>query len=177
VEGFGTLRTEIGYGGLTYAFFDAEQFGFPTLLLSKMSNDEQTTLIATGTKLWRAVRAAQFDRPVDLITVYERLPQGASFRVANFYAPATMGRTPSGTGLSAHIGVEYGLGELRAGQTIIHESILGLRFTGHWVERPSNDLADAVVIPEISARSYLMGVQQIFFEEEDPFQAGFKISA
>lgn len=176
VPDLGTFTVEVGYGGLTYAFFQASDLGFRTLLLSEMSDDEQARLVSTGTKLWLAARAAEFDRPIDLITISERLADGAGFRVANFYAPATMGRTPSGTGLSAHVGVEYGTGRLAVGESIVHESILGLRFGGHCLEVGGDGSAKDAVVPEISARSYLMGVQQIHFEEDDPFDSGFQIA-
>lgn len=176
VEGFGSLSTEIGYGGLTYAFFEAEDVGFSTLLLDELSEAEQGRLIATGTDLWRACQDADLGHPIDLITISQRLADGAGFRVANFYAPQTTGRTPSGTGLSAHVGVEHGLGRMSAGETIVHESYLGLRFDGHLLEEVSTASGQAAVVPEISARSYLMGVQQIVFEEDDPFQSGFQIA-
>lgn len=175
VPDLGTFSVEVGYGGLTYAFFDAADLGFDSLLLSAMSDADQDRLIRTGTSLWLAARAGDFSRPIDLITISETLPDGAGFRVANFYAPGTMGRTPSGTGLSAHVAVEYGAGRLGLGQSIVHESILGLRFGGHCLETADSAEQNAVV-PEISARSYLMGVQQIHFEEEDPFQSGFQIA-
>lgn len=177
VEGFGALNVEVGHGGLTYAFFEASDVGFDTLLLTEMSEADQARLVTTGTQLWRAARAGTFGQTIDLVTISETLSDGAGFRVANFYAPATMGRTPSGTGLSAHMGVEHGLGRLAVGQTIVHESILGLRFEGHCLEEvPAEPGGTPSIVPEIAARSYLMGVQQVFFDENDPFQAGFQIN-
>lgn len=174
VDGLGSFRAEIGYGGLTYAFFDASELGFSTLLLDDLPGSEQSRLIEVGSALWTAARAALPDRPVDLVTISQRLPDETGYRVANFYARGTMGRTPSGTGLSAHIGIDYGLGRLKLGDTVVHESVLGLRFTGTAVaESPTMPVA---VVPELSARSYLMGVQQIYFEDDDPFQGGFRIA-
>lgn len=176
VDGLGTLSTELGYGGLTYAFFDAKDVGFSTLLLDNMSAADQSRLIEVGSALWTAGRAAAFKRPIELVTISERLSDDSGYRVANFYAPGTMGRTPSGTGLSAHIGVDHGMGRLKTGDTLIHESALGLRFTGTCVEEAAEEQAvGAAMVPEISARSFLMGVQQIYFEEDDPFQGGFQL--
>ena len=173
VPELGMFAADIGYGGLSYAFFDAAELGFATLALSEMTPADQSRLIDVGSALWRAARAAQPDRPVDLITISEPLPDGAGYRVANFYAPGVTGRTPSGTGLSARVGVDHGLGTLKPGDTLVHESTLGLRFTATVADE---DPASGGVIPELSARSYLMGVQQIYFEEDDPFQAGFQIT-
>ncbi|WP_313407576.1 proline racemase family protein [Aeromicrobium sp.] len=179
VEGLGSLRAEIGYGGLTYAFFDADDLGFSTLLIEDMSVEEQARLISVGSDLWSAAQESRLAMPVDLITICEKLADGTGYRVANFYARGTMGRTPSGTGLSAHVGSDYGLGRMKIGDTLVHESVLGLRFTSTPVEEAevAHGTASATaVVPELSARSYLMGVQQIYFEEDDPFQGGFQIA-
>jgi proline racemase len=179
VEGLGSLRAEVGYGGLTYAFFDAADLGFSTLLLSDMTSAEQARLIQVGSDLWTAAQAAQLALPIELITICERLADNTGYRVANFYARGTMGRTPSGTGLSAHIGVDHGLGRMKLGDTLVHESVLGLHFTGIAAEESLGETGPAAgraVVPELSARSYLMGVQQIYFEEDDPFQGGFRIA-
>lgn len=177
VDGHGSLETEIGYGGLTYAFFDAEALGFPSLLLTEMSGSEQARLIEVGSRLWSTAQNASFERKIDLVTISQVLPDGVGYRVANFYAPSTMGRTPSGTGLSAHVGVDYGLGKMKVGDTFVHESVLGLRFTATCAEKAQDQgVSGNAVVPEIAARSYLMGVQQIHFEEDDPFSAGFQIA-
>lgn len=176
VAGFGELSCEVGYGGLTYAFFDAAAVGFSSLLLDDMSAAEQARLIQVGSDLWSAAREADLGKPIDLITISERLASGEGYRVANFYARGTMGRTPSGTGLSAHIGSDHGLGRLGVGDGLVHESVLGLRFNGTCAEEAEGVDGGKAVVPELAARSYLMGVQQIYFEEDDPFQGGFRIA-
>lgn len=183
LEGHGTIGVEVAYGGLTYAFVDARDVGLSTLLLSNLDESGQRELIATGSAVWRASRSVRhLERPIDLVTLWEPLEDTVGTRVANFYASGTMGRTPSGTGLSAHLANEYALGRLGLGEAYVHESALGLRFTGMCVEAtaaPGNETepSAAEVVPELAARSYLMGVNHVYFEHDDPFPAGFAISA
>jgi proline racemase len=112
---------------------------------------------------------------VDLLTLWEPLPGECGARVANFYAPLTCGRTPSGTGLSARVAVEAAAGRLGEGETFVHESLLGLRFVAR-VARPAVPRAGggpAGVVPAITARSFLMGTAQWVLHAEDPFRHGF----
>jgi proline racemase len=114
-------------------------------------------------------------RPVDLITLWEPLEGARGARVANFYAPQTCGRTPSGTGLSARVAVEAAAGRLDLGDTYIHESPLGLRFSARvaatGVARAGG--GPPGVVPAVTARSFLMGTAQWVLHAEDPYRHGF----
>lgn len=168
-----TVAAEVAYGGLAYAFVDAGAVD-----LVPLDRQPRAHLLDMGTALWEAARSVQVEgRQVDLVTVGERLPGPARFRVANFYAPATMGRTPSGTGISARLALLLARGELgRAGEVgraaeVVHESILGLSFRARAREvRPGGQ-----VVPEVTARSFLMGITHLVVKEDDPFPAGFQI--
>lgn len=167
----GTVPAEVAYGGLVYAFVDAGAVG-----LAPLDRQARTRLLETGTALWEAARAVEVaGRRVDLVTLGERLPGQARFRVANFYAPATMGRTPSGTGISARLALLLAKGELpgpgEGKAEVVHESILGLSFRA----RAREVLPGGGVVPEVTARSYLMAVTHLVVEEDDPFPAGFQI--
>ncbi|MDI6824541.1 MAG: proline racemase family protein [Bacillota bacterium] len=161
------VGAEVAYGGLVYAFVDAGAVD-----LAPLDRQPRARLLQTGTALWEAARTlAVKGRRVDLVTVGERLPGSARFRVANFYAPATMGRTPSGTGISARVALLLARGELGEKGEVVHESILGLSFRARAREiRPGGE-----VVPEVTARSYLMGITQLVVKEDDPFPAGFEL--
>jgi len=179
VEGVGPVEARFGYGGLTYAFVPARELGLPAL--GGLRRDD---LLEIGTRVLRAARAqAQLpdyvgpdrigaNRPVDLATLWEPLPGERGARVANFYAPLTCGRTPSGTGLSARVAVEAAAGRLGAGETFVHESLLGLRFTAR-VARTGVPRGPSGVVPAVTARSFLMGTAQWVLHAEDPFRHGF----
>ncbi len=182
VEGIGPVGTMLGYGGLTYAFVEGRAVGVASL--TRINRDE---LLDVGTRVWQSARAQTGlpsyvgtdrigePRPVDLITLWEPLEGEQGARVANFYAPQTTGRTPSGTGLSARVAIEVAAGRLREGETFIHESLLGLRFVARPVKTniPRADGRTPGVVPAITARSFLMGTAQWVLHPEDPFQYGF----
>lgn len=182
VAGIGPVHALLGYGGLSYAFVAAEAVGIPSL--RDVSRDE---LLDVGTRVWQSAREqvalpAYLGsdrlgelRPVDLITLWEPLPGERGARVANFYAPQTTGRTPSGTGLAARVAIEVAAGRLIEGQTYVHESLLGLRFVARPVETgiPRAGVGPPGVVPAITARSFLMGTAQWVLHTEDPFRYGF----
>jgi proline racemase len=167
VPGAGEVEATFAYGGLMYAFVEARNVGLPSLRESA-----RDTLLDAGTRVWLAaredVKRRGEKRQVELITLWEPLEGETGARVANFYAPQTTGRTPSGTGLSARVAIEAAAGRLRQGDRFIHESLLGLRFSGSVAET-----VGTTIIPAVTARSFLMGTAQWVLHPEDPFQAGF----
>ncbi len=171
VQGLGSVETALAYGGLLYAFVQAQQVGIPSLL-----GTPRERLLDVGTNVWLAAREqtkislggnGEY-KPADLITLWEPLDGEKGARVANFYAPQTTGRTPSGTGLSARTAIEVAAGRLGPGEPFVHESLLGLRFTARVAQKSASG-----VVPSITARSFLMGTAQWVLHPEDPFRCGF----
>ena len=182
VTGIGPVEALLSYGGLLYACVEAKTLGIPDL-----TNVNRDQLVDIGTRVWQSARAQTMlpsyvgadrigeSRPIDLITIWESLADEKGARVANFYAPQTTGRTPSGTGLSARVAIEVAAGRLGEGETFIHESLLGLRFIARPVQTgvPRADDGRAGVVPSVTARSFLMGTAQWVLHAEDPFRHGF----
>ncbi len=178
VQGVGSIEASLGYGGLLYAFVKADEVGIDSL--RDLGRDE---LLEIGTRVWQAAREQTNIRfpnpaeakPVDLITLWETLSGEHGVRVANFYAPHTTGRTPSGTGLAARVAIEVAAGRLTKGETFFHESLLGLQFAARVVKDgvARFDGGAPGVIPSITARSFLMGTCQWILHPDDPFRSGF----
>lgn len=169
LRGLGDVEAWLGYGGLLYAFVEARHVG-----IASLQHVERDELIEIGSAVWQAAREqttisfAGETKPVDLITLWEPLKGERGARVANFYAPRTTGRTPSGTGLAARTALEVAAGRLPKGETFVHESLLGLRFTARVVKE-----AAPGIVPSITARSFLMGTAQWTLHPDDPFRCGF----
>jgi proline racemase len=182
VSGIGSVDAELGYGGLTYAFITARSAG-----IASLKQVERDKLLDIGTRIWLAARIQTNlpsaigpqrigeGRPVDLITIWEPLANERGARVANFYAPQTTGRTPSGTGLSARVAIETAAGRLLEHEHFVHESVLGLRFTATAARHniPRAEGGSPGVIPAVTARSFLMGTAQWVLHPDDPFRHGF----
>jgi proline racemase len=167
VDRLGKVNVDLAYGGLNYAFVESRAVG-----ISSLKEVGRDALLDAGTRVWLAARE---QTKIDLITIWEPLEKDRGARVANFYAPYTTGRTPSGTGLSARVAIEAAAGRLRPGETFVHESLLGLRFSAKVVRdgvpRTGSDVTG--VIPAVTARSFLMGTAQWILHPEDPFRHGF----
>jgi len=182
IPGLGSTQVVLGYGGLVYAFVAAREVGIASLL--DITREE---LLEIGTRVWQVAHgqirvpslgdsgAMAEPKPVDLITLWEPLVGECGARVANFYAPYTTGRTPSGTGLAARVAIEAAAGRLTKGDIYLHESLLGLRFAGQVAKEgiPRADGGPSGVIPAITARSFLMGTNHWVLHPEDPFRHGF----
>ncbi|MEX2542041.1 MAG: proline racemase family protein [Trueperaceae bacterium] len=180
VPSLGEITVDLAYGGLIYAFVEVHDLKAPAL--SQINRDELTklgSLILTEAK--ERIRLTDpvtgKERGVDLVTLVEPLEGRLGQRVANFYAPLTMGRTPSGTGLSARMATMHAKGKLKVGEHFIHESVLGLEFTGTIsdVQPAENSKGTRTVRPMIETRSYLMGIQQFIIDDDDPFKYGFSL--
>jgi proline racemase len=183
VPGANPVEALLGFGGLTYAYFEARALGIPSL-----ASVERDRLLDVGTRTLLAARS-QTElpayigpdrvgpvRPVDLITLWEPLEGERGARVANFYAPQTCGRTPSGTGLSARVAIEVAAGRLGAGEAFVHISPLGLRFAARATHVGVGRAGGGApgVVPAVTARSFLMGTAEWVLHPEDPFRHGFE---
>jgi proline racemase len=174
----GAVRALLAYGGLTYAMVESADLGIGSLRLDGLEADKRKQLVDAGSSAWLAAREGCRTSEgevaaIDLVTLYEPLDGVRGVRVANFYGPGTMGRTPSGTGLSARIAWEHAEGNLAPGEEYVHESVLGLRFVGK-VESVLEDPRRSVV-PAVTARSFLMGINQLMLKADDPFRDGFEL--
>ncbi len=173
----GDVTVDLAYGGLIYAFVEATDLGVSSL---KAIDRHELTQLGTSV-LEQARKTIRFDDPVarrtrgvDLVTIVEPLADRQGQRVANFYAHLTMGRTPSGTGLSARLATMHAKGKLGLDERFVHESVLGLDFTGTIIEvKEDEESGTQLVRPIIETRSFLMGIQQFIIDEDDPFQSGF----
>jgi proline racemase len=171
----GEVTLEVAFGGLFFGFIDAKSIPLT------VAAQEEKAIIAVAQRIFSAVGPG-FDMvdeqsgkqvPLDLITFVEKdLDQPNSYIVANVYKPGRMGRTPSGTGTSAHIALRAALGEYNSGEKFVQRSIVGTHFTGTAAPYtlPSGKTA---VKPIIGAKSYMMAISQFVIDPEDPFGTGF----
>lgn len=175
IDGIGGLGVSICYGGLFYGLVNVDQVGL------SIQTDNRSRLLELGTLILKSMRqgAAYHLSPTEagitLATFYEMISdEPLTFRVANIYLPGILGRTPSGTGMSALMALQHARGILNIGDLFIQESILGLRWEGSISDIDKKE-TQVAIIPEIRAKSYLMGFHQFVIDPDDPFQQGFTI--
>jgi trans-L-3-hydroxyproline dehydratase len=177
VDGLGELRFDIAYGGTFYALVNADELGM------KMIPANGNYFIETGRKIKSAViEKYQVKHPFedDLSFLYGTIFTGAAENPANhsrnvcIFADGELDRSPTGSGVSARAALHYEKGELKIGEKITIESILGTTMDVEIADTNTFGLYTAVV-PKVSGQSFYTGEQTFIFEENDPLGKGFLV--
>jgi trans-L-3-hydroxyproline dehydratase len=175
VAGLGSVRYDIGFGGAFYAYVDAAPLGL------ELTAARFRDLIDVGMRIKRAVmREREIRHPFEpelsflygTIFIGPALGAGANARNVCVFAEGEVDRSPTGTGVSARVALEYMRGRLRAGEPFVVESIIGTRFTGR-VVRETTFGPHRAVIPEVEGSAWISGRSELWFDPRDPLTEGF----
>jgi trans-L-3-hydroxyproline dehydratase len=180
VPGRGAVTTDIGYGGAFYAVLPAATFGLD------VRESPVRDLVDAAAAVTEAAKAqvplAHPDDP-DLAFLYGTILTDGDDRwsetpTANVcvFAEREVDRSPTGSGVTARIALQYARGLIGLGRTRSFESLTGAQFTGRVastleLNRPGGVL-DAVTV-EVSGRAYYTGKAQFVAEPDDPLRDGF----
>lgn len=93
---------------------------------------------------------------------------------AVFYGDKAIDRSPCGTGTSARMAQLWAKGQLKKGDTFVHESIIGSCFTGR-VEGIAQAGDYPAIIPSIEGWARITGYNHIIDDEDDPYAFGFQV--
>lgn len=177
VAGFGTVEYDLAYGGAFYAYCDADPIG---LELTPANTDE---IRRAGMAIKRAVAESvpiEHPREDDLSFLYGTIfrapaenPDCDSRNVCVF-ADGQIDRSPTGTGLSGRLAINYERGTLDVGDDFVVESIIGTTFTGTIVESRT-DGERATVVPRISGSAHVTGRNEFVIDPDDPLRDGFRL--
>jgi trans-L-3-hydroxyproline dehydratase len=177
VEGLGTVRYDLAFGGAFYAVVDAAAAGV------HCRPDSALLLIERGKQIKRAVSASreiQHPGAKDLGFLYgvifvEPAPTGGVHsRNVCVFAEGEVDRSPTGTGVSARLALLHARGELDLGERIVIESIIGSRFGGSIAELTTFGSYEAIV-PEVDGSAHLTGRHDFVFDPSDPLADGFLV--
>lgn len=177
VPGFGTLTTDIVYGGNMFAILPAAAMG---LSLEKENAKE---LIQKGNLLRQCINeqipvSHPYLDMMDHVTHIEFYQKGqpgfSDYKNAVIIPPGDIDRSPCGTGTSARLAQLHARGELEVGVPFVHESLIGTRFYCR-ILKETNVSGIPAVVPEISGRAYVMGQTTLLIDPDDPFQNGFQL--
>ena len=182
VAGHGTLTISIAYGGMIFAICDARALGFG------ITPDEAKDLARLGEKVRVAAREqypvahpelagiagvsiVQFAGPITMTDGIARA------RNTCIVAPGRSDRSPTGTGTCARMALLHATGQLKTGDTLIHESIIGSRFEGRILGEttvgPSNLPA---ILPSVSGRAWITGYHTYIVDASDPWPTGYRVA-
>ena len=175
--GIGKITYDIAYGGAFYAYLDVDQLGLG------LTPENYQQLIHYGKLLKQLITeqdANLIKHPFedDLSFLYGIIFIGKSGSSENHsrnvcvFADGEVDRSPTGSGVSGRMAIHYKKGEVKVGETLTIESILGTTFTGKVVEEV--DYGDhRAVIPEVSGTAHITGQNELFIDPSDPLSAGF----
>ena len=174
VEGLGTVRADIAFGGCWFALVDAGSLGL------RIEPGEARMLVELGTRIARAAREqVAVSHPllpgftgVEYALFHRR--EGAAVRTGNVIFPGRMDRSPCGTGTAALLAAAQARGELKAGVSIETRSIIGSTFEARITGMTSVGPHTAV-IPRISGRAWIFGRATLGIDPSDPFAAGYTL--
>jgi 4-hydroxyproline epimerase len=174
---FGPLTVDVAYGGNYYAIVEpqgayrgiddlgAARILALSLVVRKLVREKIEPVHPLDSTIRGVSHVMWTDKPKG---------EGTHGRNAVFYGDRAIDRSPCGTGTSARLAHLHAKGKLKTGDTFIHESIIGSRFTGR-IEEETRVGNFAAIIPSIEGSAVATGLNQIWIDDEDPFAKGFQV--
>tara|TARA_Y100001936_G_C15519220_1_gene381946 strand:+ start:27 stop:383 length:357 start_codon:yes stop_codon:yes gene_type:complete len=89
--------------------------------------------------------------------------------------PGKLDRSPCGTGTSARLALLRNKNEIKIGEKIISQSIIGSTFEA-FIEDEIIESLSAMIKPNIKGSAYITGEQILYKNDDDPFPEGYKIN-
>lgn len=174
-EEFGTLKVDISWGGNVYAILPAESVGLSIIPHNCEKFIEIAKVIAK--KLNETVKIEHPTLPfVDRVTHVEFAgpPKKEEADIQNVVValPKVIDRSPCGTGTSAKAALLYDQGKLKAGESFVHESVIGSLFRCEVAEELEVGGVKAIR-PRITGNACVTGFASWILDPKDPFPEGF----
>lgn len=176
--GLGDLYVDVAYGGNFYAIVDPQEN------FSGLQDYNADQLISWGRDLRDDINNRyEFIHPENpaihgcshILWTGDVLDKSSTGRGAVLYGDKAIDRSPCGTGTSARMAQWYAKGKLKTGESFIHESIIGTKFTG--VVTGETKVGDFnAIIPSIEGWARITGYNTIIIDDEDdPYAHGFQV--
>jgi len=177
VPGIGELTVDVAYGGAFFVMVDATALGF------RLVPEEAAELSRLGQLITEAASTRfPVEHPensdINTISFTNWLAPplaGGDGRNANIVQPGRVDRSACGTGTCARMAVLHAKGELEVGQDYVSEGILSTSFVGRPVEATRVGQYMGIV-PTISGRAWIYGIQQLGSHPDDPFAGGHMLA-
>lgn len=175
VEGIGKVSFDIAFGGAFYAFVDADSIG---LSLDASSYLQQ---IDWGRKIKLAIMDQMeikhpFEDDLSFLygTIFVGMADIEKHHSKNIcvFANGEVDRSATGSGVSARAALHFAKGEIKIGESIRIESIVGSTMDVEVVEETNYGPYNAV-ISKVSGTAYFTGKHEFVFDPNDPFREGF----
>jgi trans-L-3-hydroxyproline dehydratase len=180
VAGLGSLKVDIAYGGDSFVIVDAAALGFT------IAPDEARDLAEMGVRIiaaaneqfgfshpeagdWDHISFCQFAGPLEREGNELQGPNAVIVR------PGKIDRSPTGTGCSARMAVLSARGLMTEGDVYRARSIIGSEFVCR-IARPATVGGRPAIVPIISGRAWITGVNQYMLDPDDPWPSGYRLA-
>jgi proline racemase len=179
VEGIGQITLDVCFGGAFYLFVDAAQLGLEVAPENAEKLRSKAMLIKEAFGAQRQI-AHPLKPGISWIygTGIVTPPQLSGNRIVTrnimVFGEAEIDRSPCGTGTSARMAQLYAKGMLKPGVTLENHSIIDTVFEGTIVSE-TNVSGYKAIVPKISGMAYIMGLNQLLLDPDDPMPEGFRI--
>ena len=174
----GALTVDVSFGGAIYAQVDVAQIGL------SVTPEHYGEIIAIGREIKWALNDSEYaehrtDSRLSGIygtIVYEDLATGADGlkrqRNATIFADGEVDRSPCGSGTCARLATLVEKKQLKIGEVLKHDSIVGSQFLGVAKAQVISDGHDAI-LPQVTGMAYKTGESVFTVDPRDPLTPGF----
>lgn len=180
IDNLGVLTVDLAYGGDSFVIVEIEPLGL------QIKPNQAHELAQLGKKITQAANQQfKFQHPsqpgwnhISFCAFTGALKkQGTDWhsKSAVVVQPGKIDRSPTGTALSARMAVMRAKGQMQVGERLILESIIGSQFTGQIIQDTTVGKLQAIV-PSVTGRGWITGIQQHFLDPADPWPLGYKIN-
>jgi proline racemase len=171
------LKVDVAFGGNYFLLIDAGQVGLELepANLNRLADLGMRCLSAANQQLQvRHPLHPQIDRITDVRFVTRMEDQ--SSRNVVVLGDQMIDRSPCGTGTCAELAVRFARGQLRRGDLLTSQGILGTQFSAQVAAEAGPEFAGwpyPAIIPRLCGRAFLTGLHQFILKDDDPFPEGF----
>ena len=176
IEGFGSIRCDIAFGGAYYAYVDADLHNIDC------SPENVEALISLGRKIKQAVmtqQTIQHPEHDDLSSLYGTIFTSDKTTNVNshsrhicIFADGEVDRSPTGTGVSGRMALLHAKAEIATKQSLSIESIISSSMTVSAIEELSY-FGKKAIIPRVSGTAFITGEHTFFIDPSDAIGKGF----
>ena len=178
VEGMGRLLVDVAYGGVYFAFVDANSVGV------KVAPSHARQMVDIASVIKDAVndqitvthpQIATNNRIEYVLFTESEVGEGRVYRNGNVIHPGRIDRSPCGTGTCARLAVLHARGELKVGERAVFHSTINSRFDGEVLSETPVGGRNGI-IPRISGRAWIYGLYQLGADPSDPYPLGYTLA-
>lgn len=175
----GEITFDVAYGGNYYAIVDPQEnfsgvHNFTAAKIVQYSQLVRDRINLNYPDMFVHPENDTIRNVSHMLWTGDPLDPSSSGRNAVFYGKKAIDRSPCGTGTSARMAQLHAKGKLKLGESFVHESFIGSKFTGCIEEETLLDGRKAI-IPSIQGWARVIGYNNIIIDDDDPYAHGFQV--